>query len=225
MSHIAPIRRLQDEAYDYLKEKILAGELVEGELYSESQLTQTLNMSRTPVRDALLRLNMEGLLEIYPSRGFMIRNVGMAEIKETLEIRCALEGYAAYVLAERNETREAREIVRRLNENIDIHEQMLLNREVDIRKFAEHNIIFHNIMIDYLHNDTISQTYKKFENKIREMTQQRWEKDRNMMPLVIKAHIQIVALIRSGNKEQAYTRIKLHNDRDYYLGEQACNMQ
>ena len=80
-------------------------------------------------------------------------------------------------------------------------------------------------MIDYLHNDTISQTYKKFENKIREMTQQRWEKDRNMMPLVIKAHIQIVALIRSGNKEQAYTRIKLHNDRDYYLGEQACNMQ
>lgn len=55
MSHIAPIRRLQDEAYDYLKEKILAGELVEGELYSESQLTQTLNMSRTPVRDALLR--------------------------------------------------------------------------------------------------------------------------------------------------------------------------
>ena len=90
MSHIAPIRRLQDEAYDYLKEKILAGELVEGELYSESQLTQTLNMSRTPVRDALLRLNMEGFLEIYPSRGFMIRNVGMAEIKETLEIRCAL---------------------------------------------------------------------------------------------------------------------------------------
>lgn len=145
--------------------------------------------------------------------------------KETLEIRCALEGYAAYVLAERNETREAREIVRRLNENIDIHEQMLLDREVDIRKFAEHNIAFHNIMIDYLHNDTISQTYKKFENKIREMTQQRWEKDRNMMPLVIKAHIQIVALIRSGNKEQAYTRIKLHNDRDYYLGEQACNMQ
>ena len=210
MSHIAPIRRLQDEAYDYLKEKILAGELVEGELYSESQLTQTLNMSRTPVRDALLRLNMEGLLEIYPSRGFMIRNVGMAEIKETLEIRCALEGYAAYVLAERNETREARGIVRRLNENIDIHEQMLLDRD---------------IMIDYLHNDTISQTYKKFENKIREMTQQRWEKDRNMMPLVIKAHIQIVALIRSGNKEQAYTRIKLHNDRDYYLGEQACNMQ
>ena len=132
MSHIAPIRRLQDEAYDYLKEKILAGELVEGELYSESQLTQTLNMSRTPVRDALLRLNMEGLLEIYPSRGFMIRNVGMAEIKETLEIRCALEGYAAYVLAERNETREAREIVRRLNENIDIHEQMLLNSPVAI---------------------------------------------------------------------------------------------
>ena len=57
------------------------------------------------------------------------------------------------------------------------------------------------------------------------MTQQRWEMDRDMMPLVIKAHIQIVALIRSGNKEQAYTRIKLHNDRDYYLGEQACIMQ
>ena len=219
MSHIAPIRRLQDEAYDYLKEKILAGELVEGELYSESQLTQTLNMSRTPVRDALLRLNMEGLLEIYPSRGFMIRDVGMAEIKETLEIRCALEGYAAYVLAERNETREAREIIRRLNESIDVDEQMLHDGKLDIRKFAENNIAFHNIMIDYLHNETISQTYKKFENKIREMTQQHLEKVPSAVPMVIKAHIQIVALIRSGNKEQAYTRVKQHNDRDFYIEE------
>ena len=219
MSHIAPIRRLQDEAYDYLKEKILAGELVEGELYSESQLTQTLNMSRTPVRDALLRLNMEGFLEIYPSRGFMIRNVGMAEIKETLEIRCALEGYAAYVLAERNETREAREVIRRLNESIDVDEQMLHDGKLDIRKFAENNIAFHNIMIDYLHNDTISQTYKKFENKIREMTQQHLEKVPSAVPMVIKAHIQIVALIRSGNKEQAYTRVKQHNDRDFYIEE------
>ncbi len=219
MSHIAPIRRLQDEAYDYLKEKILAGELVEGELYSESQLTQTLNMSRTPVRDALLRLNMEGLLEIYPSRGFMIRDVGMAEIKETLEIRCALEGYAAYVLAERNETREAREVIRRLNESIDVDEQMLHDGKLDIRKFAENNIAFHNIMIDYLHNETISQTYKKFENKIREMTQQHLEKVPSAVPMVIKAHIQIVALIRSGNKEQAYTRVKQHNDRDFYIEE------
>lgn len=219
MSHIAPIRRLQDEAYDYLKEKILAGELVEGELYSESQLTQTLNMSRTPVRDALLRLNMEGFLEIYPSRGFMIRNVGMAEIKETLEIRCALEGYAAYVLAERNETREAREVIRRLNESIDVDEQMLHDGKLDIRKFAENNIAFHNIMIDYLHNETISQTYKKFENKIREMTQQHLEKVPSAVPMVIKAHIQIVALIRSGNKEQAYTRVKQHNDRDFYIEE------
>lgn len=219
MSHIAPIRRLQDEAYDYLKEKILAGELVEGELYSESQLTQTLNMSRTPVRDALLRLNMEGLLEIYPSRGFMIRDVGMAEIKETLEIRCALEGYAAYVLAERNETRKAREVIRRLNESIDVDEQMLHDGKLDIRKFAENNIAFHNIMIDYLHNETISQTYKKFENKIREMTQQHLEKVPSAVPMVIKAHIQIVALIRSGNKEQAYTRVKQHNDRDFYIEE------
>lgn len=219
MSHIAPIRRLQDEAYDYLKEKILAGELVEGELYSESQLTQTLNMSRTPVRDALLRLNMESLLEIYPSRGFMIRDVGMAEIKETLEIRCALEGYAAYVLAERNETREAREVIRRLNESIDVDEQMLHDGKLDIRKFAENNIAFHNIMIDYLHNETISQTYKKFENKIREMTQQHLEKVPSAVPMVIKAHIQIVALIRSGNKEQAYTRVKQHNDRDFYIEE------
>ena len=219
MSHIAPIRRLQDEAYDYLKEKILAGELVEGELYSESQLTQTLNMSRTPVRDALLRLNMEGLLEIYPSRGFMIRDVGMAEIKETLEIRCALEGYAAYVLAERNETREAREVIRRLNKSIDVDEQMLHDGKLDIRKFAENNIAFHNIMIDYPHNETISQTYKKFENKIREMTQQHLEKVPSAVPMVIKAHIQIVALIRSGNKEQAYTRVKQHNDRDFYIEE------
>ena len=216
MSDIAPVRKLQDEAYDYLKECILSGELVPDELYSETRMTKLLNMSRTPVRDALLRLNMEGYIEIFPSRGFAIKKVSTSEIRETLEIRCALEGYATYVLAEQMDSAAAREVIFKLNECISEQDQILGMHNPDIVRFVDLNFLFHNIMIDFLQNETITQTYRKLESTIKEMTYRRLRRHPEVMSLISKAHLQIVALVRSGNKEQAYTRAKWHNDRDFY---------
>ena len=204
------VKRLQDEAYDNLKEKIAGGILVEGTLYSESQMTKELGMSRTPVRDALLRLSMEGLIEIFPSRGFAVRKVSKTELKETLEIRSVLESYAAYALAEQIETPHARETLVKLNKNIDDQERLLLSANPSITKFVELNSVFHNIMIDFLQNDGISQIYKKYESSIREINYNHFKNYQEKVQETFKGHIQILALIRSGEKEQAFTRAKNH---------------
>lgn len=195
----------------------MSGELAEGQLYSETKITALLGMSRTPVRDALIRLNMEGLIETFPSRGFSVKKVSTVEIRETLEIRCALEGYAAYVLAEQIDTPKARETMFWLNECIAEQERLLLSPKPNITKFVDQNFYFHNIMVDFLGNEAITRTYKRYEGSIKELTYRRFLGVPESMRESFKGHIQILALIRSGNTEQVFTRIKSHNDEARYV--------
>ncbi len=213
---ISTIRRLQDEAYDYLKEKIQSGEMVEGELYSETKITAMLKMSRTPVRDAIIRLSMEGFIEILPSRGFSIKKASQTEIQETLEVRRALEGYAAYILAEQVHTPKGRETLFQLNELVNEQERVLLAPKFDIAHFVDLNFQFHNTMINYLSNNSITKSYKQFEGKIKEMTYHHFKSSEESCQQTLTSHIQILALIRSGNAEQAFTRVRYHNDQKHY---------
>ena len=211
------VKRLQDQAYDYLREKISSGELQEGQLYSETKITRELGMSRTPVRDGLLRLNMEGLIDIFPSRGFSVKKINQNELKETLEIRCALEGYAAYALAERIDMPAARETLFWLGESISEQEQLLLSAKPNVAEFVEHNFIFHNKMVDFLRNEAITQIYTRYEGKIKDMTYRHFAANPDRLQNAFKGHVQIVALIRSGNTEQVFARVKNHNDWSQYF--------
>ena len=211
------VKRLQDQAYDYLKEKISSYELKEGQLYSEMKITQALGMSRTPVRDALLRLNMEGLIDIFPSRGFSVKKINQNELQETLEIRCALEGYAAYALAERIDMPTARETLFWLGESISDQEQVLLSAQPDVAAFVEHNFRFHNKMVEFLKNDAITQIYTRYEGRIKDITYRHFAANPDRLQHAFKGHVQIMALIRSGNTEQVFARVKSHNDWSQYF--------
>lgn len=211
------VKRLQDEAYEHLKNKIADGSLVEGQLYSETRMTKELGMSRTPVRDALLRLSMEGVIEIFPSRGFAVRKVSKTELTDTLEVRSVLESYAAYALAEQVETTEAREALFKLNNNIDEQERLIRSPKPSITKFVELNFIFHNIMVEFLKNDAMIQMYRRYESSIKEVNYRYFKGSPNQVMETFKGHLQILALIRSGEKEQAFTRAKNHCDVTFYL--------
>lgn len=92
-------RTLAHSAYLRLQEAIREGTVTQGELYSESELAETLGMSRTPVREALIALTREGLVEVSPQRGFRIRELSGAEQKEVFDLRSLLESYVARELA------------------------------------------------------------------------------------------------------------------------------
>ena len=92
-------KSLQDKAYEYLKAQIMDGAFEKGKIYSLAAITASLNMSRTPVRDALLSLSQENLVDVLPSRGFQLHEVTRREIIELYQLRCAIEGYCAAFLA------------------------------------------------------------------------------------------------------------------------------
>ena len=91
---------LQTQLYDNIKRRILDGELDKDTLHSETKLAKELSVSRTPLRDALRYLEQDGYIIIVPSRGFRIRKLDREGLKASIEIRCAIEGYCVYRVAE-----------------------------------------------------------------------------------------------------------------------------
>lgn len=92
---------LREQAYDAIKGRILDGGLMPGDALSESEWAETLGISRTPVREAFQMLSIEGLVEILPKRGTLVARLSVRDVRESFELREAIEGYAARLAAER----------------------------------------------------------------------------------------------------------------------------
>lgn len=90
---------LSRSAYLRLREAIREGVVHQGPLYSENELAETLGMSRTPVREAVIALTREGMLEISAQRGFRVRSISAAEQAEVFDLRALLEPYVVRRLA------------------------------------------------------------------------------------------------------------------------------
>ncbi|MFJ5764001.1 GntR family transcriptional regulator [Lysinibacillus sp. NPDC097279] len=90
---------LKDHVYNYIVDQINNGNLIAGKKVNESAISESLNVSRTPVREALIQLSSEGLLENVPRKGFVIKNLTTEEAKETYFIIGALDGLAAALAA------------------------------------------------------------------------------------------------------------------------------
>ena len=111
-------RSLADEAYQRITGAMLSGAIAPGARLVMDALAEELEISRTPVRDALRRLEQEGLIEPAGRRGFVVREIDAEEIRQTYEAREAIEGYAARLAARRGEqaAAEVRKAIARADE-------------------------------------------------------------------------------------------------------------
>lgn len=91
---------LAQRAYAALRTAIRNGALVQGETYSEAEISSSMGISRTPVREALIELSREGLVEIMPQRGFRLRVMTVDEQQEVFALRAVLEALVVQQLAE-----------------------------------------------------------------------------------------------------------------------------
>lgn len=92
---------LRDVVFDHLRNSILNGELKPGERLMEVQLAEQLGVSRTPVREAIRKLELEGLVVMVARKGAYVADVSVKDILDVLEVRSVLEGLAASLAAER----------------------------------------------------------------------------------------------------------------------------
>lgn len=84
----------RDQAYDSIKGMIISGELASGMITSVSELANQLQLGRSPIRDAILRLNDDGFVQVLPRKGILISGIQSKDIKEMFQLRLAIEHFA-----------------------------------------------------------------------------------------------------------------------------------
>lgn len=100
-----PVRSLRDEAYEVIKSRIIMCDFRPGEVLSEAAVAAALGLGRTPVRQAFDRLMRDGLVEVLPRKGVVVRPISQDELAHMVELRLLNEGFCARLAAERAEPR------------------------------------------------------------------------------------------------------------------------
>ena len=112
-----------DAVYREVKGCILDGSIAGGALISEGEISELLDVSRTPVREAFVRLQAEGWMTLYPKRGALVRAVEPREVRDVVEARIAVESRAARSVVEAQEHRDVAidlgEILRRQRQSLE----------------------------------------------------------------------------------------------------------
>lgn len=130
-----------------IRELIVDGTLAPGTRVAEASLAERLGVSRTPVRNALPALASEGLLEPVGKRGFAVRNFTTEDSYRATEIRCVLEGFAARILAAREDRGE---VVAALRQTVSDGDRIFAKGplvDADEAVYAEMNLRFHDLIV------------------------------------------------------------------------------
>lgn len=142
---------LRDVVFENLREAILEGKLKPGQRLMEVQLAEQLGVSRTPVREAIRKLELEGLVIMLPRKGAYVANMSLKDIIDVLEIRASLEGLAASLAAQRMSSDD----IDRLEKIAKEYEESIENSDLEtsLKKDVEfHECIFRATNNKKLHN-------------------------------------------------------------------------
>ncbi|KUO51191.1 MAG: hypothetical protein APF76_17025 [Desulfitibacter sp. BRH_c19] len=198
---------LKDQVYIYLKKAILTGEIEVGKTYSEQWFADFLGVSRTPVREAILQIRREGLLETLPCKGIVVKEISLSDIEKTFQIRLALEGFCVITLAKESNTQAAQKLISHLGNLIDKQKE-LANPEYKY-EFMEMDELFHREIINYIDNNKFIENFEDIRSRVERLCMDTLKME-GRMDSTIKEHNDIYQNIRSAQPWKAYTAMEDH---------------
>lgn len=196
---------LRDVVFNTLRQAILTGELKPGERLMEIHLANRLGVSRTPIREAIRKLELEGLVTMIPRRGAEVAQITEKSMNDVLEVRRALDALCVELACDRIEARA----LESLKEACDNFEQAVRTR--DIKKIAREDVALHDIIVQATDNHRLIQLVY---NLSEQMYRYRFEyiKDVSQHDRLVEEHRIIYNAIVSKDKETASRAAKMHID-------------
>ena len=194
----------KDRAYAFVKERILDAVYPGGELLSEGEVAAELELSRTPVREAFLLLEAEGLMRLYPKRGALVVPVSADEIRDVMETREVVERHAVVRVARRPPDG----VLDELQGLVD--EQAARAAEGDGAGFVDADRRFHRALVAGTGNAVLLHLYDTLRDRQRRMGTATVTRDPAAMTAFLAEHRAIVEALRTGNAAEAAERIERH---------------
>jgi DNA-binding GntR family transcriptional regulator len=192
-----------ERAYEFSKERILDGRFAGGEMIREGEVAAGVGISRTPVREAFLRLQSEGLLRLYPKVGALVVPVSVSEIETVMETRLVIERHAiGTVIARGVELGDA------LDEQIERHR--LVAEAGDDAGFVAADRAFHRLVIAAAGNAILLQVHDSMRDRQTRMGLTAIARDLERARQILDEHAALAAAMHAADATRAIDVIERH---------------
>lgn len=199
-------RPLREMVYEELKMQILTGAIVPGTRMMEVELAKEIGVSRTPIREAIRKLEKEGLVTIEPRRGAYASQISTEDMVEILEVRQNMEGLAAFFAASRMNDEQMAEL-----KDVSEHYNKAV-QDGDMQEMIKYDTRFHRIIVESCNNKVLVQMIEQLQElvlRFRYIYYDNFRRAENMP----EEHFEILHAIETGNAEAARSAADIHIDR------------
>jgi DNA-binding GntR family transcriptional regulator len=196
-------KSIRQKIYGHLREQLLNGEILPHQHLVETKIAQDIGTSRTPIREALHSLELEGLIESIPRVGYVVKPINEDEVEEICEIRAAIEGVGARWAMEK----APQKLIEDLRKNILISEEKVV--QGDPKAFVELDAQFHEIIAKLSGSKRLQELGQTLRRHMLRYRIQSIYLIENVLR-AIEGHKGILEAIERGNLEEVSGAIKNH---------------
>jgi DNA-binding GntR family transcriptional regulator len=194
-----------ERAYHWTRGRILDATFAPSTMITEGEIAALVGVSRTPVREAFLRLAGEGFLRLYPKRGAMVVPVTEADMREVLEARLLVEPWAAAVAARRADHHD---LARTLDEHVRALEAAARDR--DAAAYQDSDRAFHVAIVEATQNRLLAEFYRGLRDRQLRVGAAALAVSRDRDRTILSEHRAIVEAIATGDPELAASTVRDH---------------
>lgn len=199
------MKSLKEKVYEILKEMIIFGKLKYNERIEEDALATSLEVSRTPVREAINKLEQEGWINIIPRRGMFVSNVSLKEINDIFQVRLNLEPIILQMGFSNIPLNECQSLKREFESFLDKE----LTKD-EAKKLDELDNTLHLLILESCNNNFLQKMMENvYEHNMRLRNQSVQSNDRRNE--ATKEHINLIDSILNGDLDKSLELIKYHN--------------
>jgi len=191
---------LREKVYRYLRQELARGNLAPGSFINQNKICEKLNISRAPMRDALIQLETEQFVEILPRRGVLIRKLTINDIQNSYEILGALE--SALILSEFDKLNAVH--VEKLTEYNEQLKVMLAKEQFEA--YFKRDLDFHNVFLKLSDNNPLRKMIILLMRRLYDFPQMKY--DNQWERINYHEHRRLIYSVRVGNCEAAASIIK-----------------
>lgn len=198
---------LRDVVFKTLRQAILTGQLKPGERLMEVPLSERLGVSRTPIREAIRKLELEGLVTMVPRKGAQVAQISAKDLKDVLEVRASLDSLAVELACERISDEQ----LKMLRAACDQFEKVASAKKPNVTSITQADVALHDVIVRATGNKKLQQM---ISNLSEQMYRYRFEyiKDSSYHALLIKEHERIYESIKNRDKKSAVAEATAHID-------------
>lgn len=205
---------LNEVVREAIEERILYGSLSPGDKVAEVELASLLDVSRTPVKLALIELAKEGIIEVIPRRGAFVKVFSRDDIIKVQQVRAALEGLAgrlAAAVCTEKESAELKALVEEYREMGDVSDQETGSKRRELEtKMKRLDLDFHNRILDMSGNEYLVSVARRKNLQFQCFINEAWGDRNENRKRVIKEHEEIIHALREHDDVGSEALLKYH---------------